>query len=81
MPQATRAVIRDGVFYANGCGLAAAPAGEYEIVRLSVCEILFSDGAHARAFTLSVDAVAQHLCEGRLRLLDGDKLPALPAKR
>lgn len=76
MPVASRAVIRDCVVYANGQGPARAPIGEYDISRLSDGEIGFSSRATQHAFSMSVDAVQQHLCEGRMRLVGGDRLPS-----
>lgn len=80
MPSASKAVIRDCVVYANGKGPAIAPVGEYEITRVSEREIGFSNAAASCAFSMSVDAVHQHLCEGRMRLLGGDRLPAAKAQ-
>lgn len=77
MPAASKAVIRDCVVYANGAGPALAPLGEYEITRLSEAEIAFSRPAPECAFKLSVDAILQHLCEGRMRLVGGDRLPPM----
>ncbi|MEQ8179981.1 MAG: hypothetical protein RIC52_18795 [Amphiplicatus sp.] len=79
MPSASKAVIRDCVVYANGKGPAIAPVGEYDITRVSDCEIGFCNCATSHAFSMSVDAVHQHLCEGRMRLVGGDRLPAAKA--
>ncbi|MEE2690694.1 MAG: hypothetical protein VX640_04035 [Pseudomonadota bacterium] len=81
MPSASKALIRDCVVYANGRGPAVAPVGEYDITRLSDCEIGFCNCATRHAFSMSVDAMQQHLCEGRMRLLGGDRLPSVAAKK
>lgn len=74
MREASKAVIRECVHCRTGEGIFRAPAGEYEITRTSDNSIDFS-GAESR-FTFSLDALLQHLCEGRIALIGGPRLPA-----
>lgn len=53
-----------------------APRGDYILTRMSDETLGFRSLAGAGVFTLSIDAVAQHVLEGRMSL-DG----ALPTKR
>jgi hypothetical protein len=72
---ASKARLRCGVVYANGKGPAVAPAGDYAIERAEENAVRFR-GANASVFTLSIDAVYQHVFEGRIVFIDGRLLPA-----
>lgn len=56
-------------------GRKEAPKGDYVLTRMSDALLGFRPVTGAGAFTLSVDAVAQHVSEGRMTI-DG----ALPKK-
>lgn len=73
MSTASKAVVRETVQYANGRGPALAALGEYSISRGADGAIVFHG---ANDFTLSLDAVCQHLFEGRIALVGGRTLPA-----
>ncbi|MEX0646042.1 MAG: hypothetical protein WD076_12075, partial [Parvularculaceae bacterium] len=76
MSPASKARLRAGVTYANGKGACVAPAGEYAIERADKGAVRFTGGANASVFTLSIDAVYQHVFEGRIVFIDGRLLPA-----
>ena len=58
-----------------GAGPCCAPCGDYEITEASNQRLCFSHCDGAGAFHLSIDAVMQHVCEGRIRINDGHPLP------
>lgn len=68
MASKARAVVRDGVFYREETGRVAAPYGEYEICRTCDGAVSFCHCGDARCFTLSFDALLQHVAEGRIVL-------------
>ena len=74
METATKAIIRDDVYYSGEACLRRAPFGEYDIAGAREHRIDFSHGAR-KAFSLSLDVVLQHVCEGRIALIGGRKLP------
>lgn len=80
MASASKALVRESVYYTQGNGPALAPFGEYEISRDNDGSVCFSSCATASAFRLSIDALLQHVSEGRIRLIGGQSLPpARPA--
>ena len=74
MASATKALIRDNVFYYTEDHRARAPFGLYTICRTGDC-VSFCSCRDDEEFTMSIDAVIQHLAEGRISLLGGAKLP------
>ncbi|MGE0409028.1 MAG: hypothetical protein AB7P23_07175 [Amphiplicatus sp.] len=73
MSSASKARVRSDVYYADTKGLMLAPSGDYAIER-SDSGVKFSKGG-AGGFTLSIDAVYQHVFEGRIVFTDGRLLP------
>ena len=73
MAAAFRALVRDTVPYANDGAPRLAKLGEYGISRCGEDAIAFHG---ASDFTLSLDALCQHLSEGRISLIGGRALPA-----
>ncbi|MEZ5983478.1 MAG: hypothetical protein R3C54_14345 [Parvularculaceae bacterium] len=78
MATKARAVVRDGVFYREEAARVAAPYGEYEICRTCDGAVSFSHCGDARCFTLSFDALQQHVAEGRI-VLKVARIPAAEA--
>jgi hypothetical protein len=76
MASASKAFVRESVYYngVDGCP-HAAPFGEYEIARDDEDLVSFTHEETKSAFTLSLDALIQHICEGRISLIGGAALP------
>lgn len=70
MPLAQKVVIKDVVFFASEGGVGVAPRGEYDMAECGDCRLEFCscDGGQKK-FTLSLDAVRQHLSEGRMAVV------------
>lgn len=68
-----RAVLKDALPCCANAGKAVAPRGEYEIERVEnpggVASVGLCSCATQNRFTLSYDAFAQHLNEGRIAVL------------
>lgn len=78
MAAASKAFVRERVFFNGGDGRAhAAPFGEYDIARADDDAVSFTQKDSTSAFTLSLDALIQHICEGRISLIGGAALPPL----
>lgn len=71
MASKARAVVRDGVYYCEASGQVAAPFGEYEVCRTCDGHVSFCHCANERRFTLSMDALTQHVAEGRIIMPHG----------
>ncbi|HXI87983.1 MAG TPA: hypothetical protein VNH64_11025 [Parvularculaceae bacterium] len=81
MAAAFKARIRESIYYRDGLAAACAPSGEYDISCAADNEIAFKSRSGACAFTLSLDALAQHLSEGRISLIGGRALPPVCAQK
>lgn len=64
-----KAIVRDGVYYGAEDGPAPAPAGEYAMRLAGDARVRFDCSNRRAAFSLSLDAVLQHVREGRLLIV------------
>lgn len=71
MPAKARAVVRGGVYFCEASGQVAAPFGEYEVCRTCDGLVSFCRCGDDRCFTLSFDALMQHVAEGRISMPSG----------
>lgn len=69
MQPAKKAIIRDDVFYASADFPARAPYGIYALDMSENARVAFHGGAAGTHFSLSLDAVLQHIFEGRMLLI------------
>ncbi|MEQ8934217.1 MAG: hypothetical protein RIE56_00305 [Amphiplicatus sp.] len=69
MQTATKAIIRNDVFYAQGDRPSRAPCGEYALDVSGDSRVAFHGGGDDTRFSLSLDTVLQHVFEGRMRLI------------
>lgn len=61
-----KAIICDGLYYRDGDAPVSAPAGEYAMRLAGDARVRFLCSNRRAAFSLSLDAVLQHVREGRL---------------
>lgn len=73
-----RAIVREKLALCDEVLPWRAPSGEYDLTCEDGCRICFCHCQEKIQFSLSIDAVIQHLTEGRIALKAGAKLP-LPA--
>ncbi|MBI1365755.1 MAG: hypothetical protein GC153_07320 [Alphaproteobacteria bacterium] len=81
MASAFKALVRENVCYNTDEGRMVVPFGEYEIVRNGEDQICFKNGSQDNVFTLSLDALVQHLFEGRISLIGGRILPPVGSRK
>lgn len=75
MGKTPRAFIVEGVYYRDEeARLYTAARGEYDVCRTCDGLVTFCHCETREAFALSVDAVGQHVCEGRIKIAGG-KIP------
>lgn len=70
MREARKAIISGDVFYAEEARPSRAPCGEYALDVKDGARVAFARPESDTAFSLSLDAVLQHVGEGRMRLID-----------
>ena len=81
MAAAFKALVRENVCYGNGEARMIVPFGEYEIARDGEDQITLKSDAAESGFTFSLDALVQHLFEGRISLIGGSCLPPVRARK